>query len=419
MPTTLLHTDASLISGQDHATVWKRSPDSAFFESDTSFTQIAGNFQNGGTTRCGWYNSIQNSLLVDTHMHITVKNNDSSNDVTLLSVASLIAKLIVYINNVEVCKINNVNNCFILEQLEMMKQAKDKDEYHELFHGQQGRVAPSANVFTVIAKATSVTIIVDMNKMLGGLFNGLDNRAQKCSVEITWRTDSAAQDVSQFLKASANSDEYADLQYSNIIMRNKYEILDGKYLTKQPFWKPLILVERQLQDITTGTQVILKLSDIFSEKKKCVAIVVQQQKHITDYSDADCFATTPAYGLSYSIYQNGREVKTRTEAQSASDSARNWLRSIDAVLVPLADSHTDYNPWLAGAIIPLSNIYIDDNKERKYLRGFNATQPASNYEVHLTIQNSGSRTSKPSCELFLLYTELCEIDPKGQVKIYS
>ena len=124
MPTTLLHTDASLISGQDHATVWKRSPDSAFFESDTSFTQNAGNFQNGGITRCAWYNSIQNSLLVDTHMHITVKNNDSSNDVTLLSVASLIAKLIVYINNVEVCKTNNVNNCFILEQLEMMKQAK-------------------------------------------------------------------------------------------------------------------------------------------------------------------------------------------------------------------------------------------------------------------------------------------------------
>ena len=68
-------------------------------------------------------------------MHITVKNIDTSNDVTLLSVASLTSKLIVYINNVEVCKINNVNNCFILEQLEMMKQAKDKDEYHELFHG--------------------------------------------------------------------------------------------------------------------------------------------------------------------------------------------------------------------------------------------------------------------------------------------
>ena len=147
----------------------------------------------------------------------------------------------------------------------MMKQAKDKDEYHELFHGQQGMTAKSANVFTVIAHATSVTIIVDMHKMLGGLFNGLDKRAQKCSVEITWRTDTLPQDVSQFLKASANSDEYADLQYSNIIMRNKYEILDGKYLTKQPIWKPLILVERQLQDITTGTQVILKLSDIFSE----------------------------------------------------------------------------------------------------------------------------------------------------------
>ncbi len=61
-------------------------------------------------------------------MHTTEKNNDSSNDVTLLSAASLIAKLIVYINNIEVCKIHNVHNCFILEQLEMVKQAKDKDE---------------------------------------------------------------------------------------------------------------------------------------------------------------------------------------------------------------------------------------------------------------------------------------------------
>ena len=40
MPTNLLHADASLISGQDHSTVWKKSPDSAFFESDTSFSQV-------------------------------------------------------------------------------------------------------------------------------------------------------------------------------------------------------------------------------------------------------------------------------------------------------------------------------------------------------------------------------------------
>ncbi len=81
MPTNLPHTDASLISGQDHSTVCKKSPDSAFLDSDTSFSQISGNFQNGGTTRCDWYNSIGNILLVATHMHITIKNNDSSNTV--------------------------------------------------------------------------------------------------------------------------------------------------------------------------------------------------------------------------------------------------------------------------------------------------------------------------------------------------
>ncbi len=69
------------------------------------------------------------------------------------------------------------------------------------------------------------------------------------------------QDVSQFLEASANADEYADLQYTHIIMRNKYEIIDGKYLTKQPIWKPLNLVERQISAIATGTQAILNLSN--------------------------------------------------------------------------------------------------------------------------------------------------------------
>ena len=50
MPTKLLHNDASLISGQDHATNWKKQPDSAFYESDTSFSQTSGTFSNGGIT---------------------------------------------------------------------------------------------------------------------------------------------------------------------------------------------------------------------------------------------------------------------------------------------------------------------------------------------------------------------------------
>ena len=176
MPTKLLHSDASLISGQDHATVWKKSPESAFFESDTSFTQISGSFANGGITRCDWYNAT-NGLLVDTHMHISMTNVTSGGGaatMTLLSVASLISKLVVYINNVEVCKINNVNNCFILEQLQMLKDASNKDEYDEQFKSQQGRTAAAAAIHATIASTASATLIVDMNKMLGDLLNGLD-----------------------------------------------------------------------------------------------------------------------------------------------------------------------------------------------------------------------------------------------------
>ena len=170
MPTKLLHSDASLISGQDHSTVWKKSPESAFFESDTSLTQISRSFANGGITRCDWYNSIPSSLLVDTHMHISMTNVTSGGgaaDMVLLSVASLISKLVVYINNVEVCKINNVNNCFILEQLQMLKDSSNKDEYHEQFVSQQGRTSAAAAIHNTIASTASATLIVDMNKMLG------------------------------------------------------------------------------------------------------------------------------------------------------------------------------------------------------------------------------------------------------------
>ncbi len=57
------------------------------------------------------------------------------NSVDLLSVASLISKMVVYINNVEVCKINIVNNCFILEQLQMMKDSEIKMNIMEYSRG--------------------------------------------------------------------------------------------------------------------------------------------------------------------------------------------------------------------------------------------------------------------------------------------
>ena len=49
MPTRILHNDASLIAGTDHASTWRKQPDSAFYESDTSFSQTSGTFSNGAS----------------------------------------------------------------------------------------------------------------------------------------------------------------------------------------------------------------------------------------------------------------------------------------------------------------------------------------------------------------------------------
>ena len=92
MPTKLLHNDASLISGQDHATNWKKQPESAFYESDTSFSQTSGTFSNGGITSVDFYNNTPNAVLVESHLHINVANNGTSNASVLESTAALLRK---------------------------------------------------------------------------------------------------------------------------------------------------------------------------------------------------------------------------------------------------------------------------------------------------------------------------------------
>ena len=120
------------------------------------------------------------------------------------------------------------------------------------------------------------------------------------------------------------------------------------YTSKEPVFKPLFLLERQLvTSFSAGTEKILKLDDIFSARKKALAVVILQRKSISANNDADAMKGTIPYSLNYKIYQNGRDVKNRTEPQAAVTSSLNWLKSIDGVRLSLADSYTSYVPWFA------------------------------------------------------------------------
>ena len=180
MPTRILHNDASLIAGTDHASTWRKQPDSAFYESDTSFSQTSGTFSNGGITSVDFYNNTPNSILVESHMHIAISNGDSSNTITLAGIANLIAKMTVYVNNIEIFKVNSVNNCALMEQLQQIKDAKDPDDYAEIFNSVQGRTASSTTTYTVTAASGTRSIVVDMNRITGNMLSGLDNRAGNC-----------------------------------------------------------------------------------------------------------------------------------------------------------------------------------------------------------------------------------------------
>ena len=421
MPTKLLHNDASLISGQDHATNWKKQPESAFYESDTSFSQTSGTFSNGGITSVDFYNNTPNAVLVESHLHINVSNNDASNAISLESVAALIAKMTVYVNNIEIFKVNSTNNVVMIKKLQLLKEAENFTDYIELHNAMTGRIEASTTIYSSLAASTSGTVIVDMNALMGDMLSGLDNRAGKIRIELQWRTDSSAQAVSEFAQASANANVYSTLTWTNCFMRNKYEIINPKYILKEPIWKPLFQVEKQLVDITTGTEKILKLDDIFSNRKKAIAVCIVQRKVISDYSDADAKKTTLPYTLSYKIYQNGREVKNRSEPQAAQNSIRNWLKSINAARMTLSDTFAQFNPWVTG-VVPLSNLFIEDSDKEKYLRGSAYTSPAMNYEIHLTMQNPTSQASGyflTQCELYLLYSELAEFSKDGKVRVYT
>ena len=227
--------------------------------------------------------------------------------------------------------------------------------------------------------------------------------------------------MSEFAQCGTNSYVYNTLAWTNCFMRNKYEIINPKYILKEPIWKPLFQVEKQLVDITTGTEKILKLDDIFSNRKKAIAVCIVQRKVISDYSDADAKKTTLPYTLSYKIYQNGREVKNRSEPQAAQNSIRNWLKSINAARMTLSDTFAQFNPWVTG-VVPLSNLFIEDSDKEKYLRGSAYTSPAMNYEIHLTLQNPKDQASGyylTQCELYLLYSELAEFSKDGKVRVYT
>ena len=58
----------------------------------------------------------------------------------------------VYVNNIEIFKVNSVNNCALMEQLQQIIDADTQDGYIEIFNEVQGRTAASsASVFTTIA----------------------------------------------------------------------------------------------------------------------------------------------------------------------------------------------------------------------------------------------------------------------------
>ena len=98
------------------------------------------------------------------------------------------------------------------------------------------------------------------------------------------------------------------------------------------------------------------------------------------------------YTLSYTIYQNGREVKNRSEPQAAQNSIRNWLKSINAARMPFSDTFAQFNPWVTG-VVPLSNLFIEDSDKEKYLRGSAFTSPAMNYEIYLALRNPKDQAS--------------------------
>merc|ERR1711959_823191 len=155
-----IQNDGSLNAGSDGYIEIKKDVNATYYETDTSFSTF-GTFKNQIITRADIYNSINNAILTNCDMHIVISNS-GSNNITFESVARLIQKLTLFINNVEVLKINNVDNCALLEQLQRLRSARTPEEFTRLIKRAQGRTAASSNLPNTIASGASVTAVVDL-----------------------------------------------------------------------------------------------------------------------------------------------------------------------------------------------------------------------------------------------------------------
>lgn len=417
MPHQTIDSDTSLIIGTDGLKHLKKEAPVSYYENEVTGTLTSGDFANGNIIRWDFFNSIANGALVESNLHMRVKNN-GADDILLSTLASLIGKLVLYINNVEVMRINSSDNCGFMEMLKQIKDAKSELSLNRLKNRNQGRTATGGGSFhTSIAAGASVTLKLNLNELLNDLLLGIDSsKCSKVSLEITWRTDSSAADVTKFLRNNAgnNTNMYSSLQFTNCFIRNKYIIVPPQYIIKTPISKNMLMLEKQVVTMASGVEKIIKLDDVFSARKKASAVLVVVRQAITDYSSADAFKVASPFDMKYKIFIGGKEIKKRDEEQDALDSSQRWIHSEGGADFSIEDSDFGpYYPWFSQTV-PLSNIYQKDN-ESEHIRGIQ-NSPQANYEIHLTVSPPG--TMSPNVELYLLYSELLTLTGK-EVKIFT
>jgi len=415
MPHQKINSDSSLLVGSDGIRDLKKEIAVAYYENETTSSQTTGLYANGNVLRWDWFNSVPNSALVESNLHMTVKNGGADN-IELFSLASLIAKMTIFINNVEVMKIQNSDVSEFLNQLSELKRTSTLDEFIIARNRNQGRTAANPASFVEIAAASSRNMTLNLNDLLNNMFYGLDpSKCQKCSIEITWRTDSGAANQTKFIRNTANNtDMYATLEFTNSFVRNKYIILPEKYITKSPISKQMIQLEKQNKTMNVNQEYILKLDDIFSLRKRSSALLVVMRPDNTTFNSADSFKSNEAYQLSYKIFKSGKEEKDRSNQSDAQHSSLSWIDSLNGVLLDPNDGPlSSYVPWISG-VVPLSNIYQKD-ETAEHIRGI-TNSPQSNVEVHLTLKSAGTPTT--SIELYLVYSELLVMDGKS-VKVFT
>lgn len=414
MPHQIINSDTSLIIGSDALKHIKREVPATYMETESTSSQTTGSFQSGNVLRWDWFNSNKNAVAVSTILHMNIANT-GANPILLVGIASLIAKCIVYANNVEVLRINSPDNCQFLEQLGEIRRAKTDFGLQRIKNSKQGRTAGSANFHQTINNGANADFTCDLNDLFNDLFLGIDSsKVSKWTVEITWRTDSTAPGITKFMRnTAANTNLYGDLDFTNSFIRNKYIILPDKYITKNPVSKELKLVEKQVVTFASGTEKIIKLDDVFSNRKKASAVLVVCRNALTAFNDADAMKTGIPYSLKYTVNIGGRQVKKRDTPSDALAGCHNWVESENGVQIDSGDSVFDnFYPWLS-TLIPLSDIYQKYNNADK-IGGIN-NSPMSNYELLMTITHADLNTD---VELYLLYSEIATFDGKS-IKIFT